>query len=136
MMPPSCFARLEFNRSLRLAKNLFELANLAVITRAKARVIMSLHDVFFRARLSLSLLDACDYLRWCYWQFSSRISGSSHPTSCSSLVASFPFVKIHVTAMIPKIMQIFPFQVLECWRKEILRLSSRLTGSWVLCCPI
>ena len=34
---------------------------------------------------SLEILDACDHLRFCDWQFSSYFSGSSHSTSCSSL---------------------------------------------------
>ena len=33
----------------------------------------------------LQILDACDYLRLCDWQFSSHISASSHSTSCSAL---------------------------------------------------
>ena len=67
-----------------------------LITRAKARVINSLHCFFFRADLvshaanrdfnqSLQIVDACDYLRLCYWQFSSRFRSSLHSTSCYSL---------------------------------------------------
>ena len=66
-----------------------------LVTRAKARVINSLR-VFFLAQdlvshaatsdfvQSLQILDACDYLRLCDWQFSSHFSGSSHSTSCFS----------------------------------------------------
>ena len=34
---------------------------------------------------SFQILDACDYLRLCDWQFSSAFSGSSHSISCSLL---------------------------------------------------
>ena len=39
----------------------------------------------------LQMVDACDYLRLCYWQFSSNIRGSSHSTSCSSLALQVNF---------------------------------------------
>ena len=77
-------------------KNLLYNCNpLLLITRAKARVINSLRCFFFAQDLvshaanldfdqSLQIVDACDYLRLCYWQFSSRISSSSHSTSCYS----------------------------------------------------
>ena len=68
----------------------------ALVTRAKARVINSLRCFFFAQDLvshtansdfdqSLQIVDACGYLQLCYWQFSSRISSSSHSTSCYSL---------------------------------------------------
>ena len=89
---------------------------LAIVTRAKARVIKSLR-VFFVQDLvshaatsdfdqSLQTLDACDYLRLCDWQFSSHFSGPSHSTSCFSLA-------------LKNICNIVCFKVLTCVLNQI-----------------
>ena len=78
------------NRNLKFEWVFSNFANRqTLIVRAKARVIISLRCLFSRKTSdfdqSLQIVNACDYLRLCCWQFSSHFSGSSHSTCCSSL---------------------------------------------------